>query len=80
MVHSFLYYQLNTNIISDYTYDKWSYELAELMNNNKEIAAKSGYYNGFKNFDGSSGYDLPYSNPEVQSKGYQILRIHKERK
>ncbi len=31
LVHSFLYYQLNENIIDDFTFDKWSKELHEAM-------------------------------------------------
>lgn len=37
LVHSFLYYQMDTSIVADTTYDKWSKELANLMKNNKEI-------------------------------------------
>lgn len=78
LVHSFLYYQLNENIISDHTFDRWSKELAEWMRENPETAKMTAYYTGFKTFDGSSGYDLPYSLPEIQSAGYKILKIHSE--
>lgn len=74
LVHSFLYYQLNTNLITDHTYDQWSKELAKLMKDHAEEAKKTVYYNDFKDFDGSSGYDLPYSNPEVQSTAYKLLK------
>jgi hypothetical protein len=79
LVHSFLYYQLNTNIISDHTFDDWSKELADLMSEHPDIAKQSVYYEGFKSFDGSSGYDLPYHLPEIQSKGYQLLKYHNEK-
>ena len=77
LVHSFLYYQLNENIISDSDFDLWSKELYELMKNYPEIAKKSAYSEGFGKFDGSSGFDLPYNVPEVQSKGYQLLNYSK---
>lgn len=79
LVHSFLYYQLNTNLISDHTFDSWSKELASLMMAHKELAEQTVYYDGFKEFDGSSGYDLPYSLPEIQSVGYRLLNYNKNR-
>jgi hypothetical protein len=76
LVHSFLYYQLDTNIIPDHTYDLWCKELAEWIQNNPELAKKTAYYEDFKTFDGSSGYDLPFANPEIQNTGYKILKLH----
>jgi NAD-dependent DNA ligase adenylation domain len=79
LVHSFLYYQLNTNILPDHTYDLWCKELAAYMQQHPEIAVKSVYYEAFKNFDGSSGYDLPYGNPEIQNVGYRLLKLEKRK-
>jgi NAD-dependent DNA ligase adenylation domain len=76
LVHSFLYYQLNENIISDHTFDLWSKELAELIKNYPDTFKQSVYYEGFKEFDGSSGYDLPYSIPDIQNTGYKLLKLH----
>jgi hypothetical protein len=76
LVHSFLYYQLDTNIIPDHTYDLWCKELAEWQKENPELFKLTVYYQEFKDFDGSSGYDLPFSNPEIQSTGYKILKLH----
>ena len=80
LVHSFLYYQLNANIIDDHLYDLWSKELAKFMKENPEVAKKSAYYEDFKNFDGSSGYDLPYGNPEIQNVGYRLLKLHSKKR
>lgn len=77
LVHSFLYYQLNTNIIADYTFDLWSKELYNLMKDYPEIAKKSAYYEGFLEFDGSSGFDLPYTLPNIQAVGYRLLKYTK---
>lgn len=79
LVHSFLYYQLNTNTIADHTFDSWSKELASLMKSNPELAKQTVYYKGFKEFDGSSGYDLPYALPEIQQVGYRLLNYKKNR-
>ena len=77
LVHSFLYYQLNENIISDHTFDKWSKELAQAIIDHPETFKQSVYADGFKNFDGSSGYDLPFHLPEIQNAGYKILKLHR---
>jgi len=75
LVHSFLYYQLNENIISDHTFDLWSKELAKAIIDHPETFKQSVYADGFKNFDGSSGYDLPFHLPEIQNTGYRLLKL-----
>jgi hypothetical protein len=75
LVHSFLYYQLNENIIADHTFDKWSKELAQAIIDHPETFKQSVYAEGFKNFDGSSGYDLPFHLPEIQNAGYRLLNF-----
>lgn len=79
LIMSFLYYQLNESIISDATFDKWSKELVDLRTKYPKEFAKSAFAKDFETFDGSSGYDLPYSQPWVQSKGYQLLKLHRKR-
>lgn len=79
LVHSFLYYQLNTNIIGDHSFDRWSKELASLLEDNPELAKQTVYYSGFTEFDGSSGYNLPYAMPEIQQVGYRLLNYEKNR-
>lgn len=61
LVHSFIYYQLNDNIVPDHVFDEWVRELSHLMKKYKEIAKKSECYKDFKYFDGSTGFDLPYT-------------------
>lgn len=74
LVHSFLYYQMNTSIIPDYQFDQWSHELAEAMQEYPKEFAKSVYCRAFKDFDGSSGFDLPYSMPEIQNAGLRLIK------
>jgi len=76
LVHSFLYYQLNENIISDHVFDLWSKELAKAIIEHPDIFSKSVYAAEFKNFDGSSGYDLPFHLPEIQNAGYRLLKFN----
>lgn len=79
LVHSFIYYQLNENIIDDHTYDLWCKELAKAIIDYPELFKQTTFYEGFKEFDGSSGYDLPFSNPDIQNVGYRLLNYKKKR-
>lgn len=79
LVHSCIYYRLNTNIISDSTFDKWSIELVELQKKYPKISKLVKYYEEFKNFDGSSGFDLPYGEPWVLNKAQQLLKYKENR-
>jgi NAD-dependent DNA ligase adenylation domain len=77
LVHSFLYYQLNENIISDHQFDKFCNELVDLQKQYPKEAEAVDHAEEFKDFDGSSGYDLPYSLPDIQNAGYHILETHR---
>lgn len=79
LVHSFLYYQMDVNLIADHVYDRWSKELAELQRQHPDIAKTCVYAEAFAKFDGSSGFDLPFTDPKIQSLGTYLLRIHNER-
>lgn len=80
LVHSFLYYRLDTSIISDHVYDQWSKELAELQEKFPEEAKECVFHDDFKDFDGSSGFDLPLGDPWVHNSAMRVLRIHKNKK
>lgn len=58
LIHSILYYDYNTNIISDKVYDEYCITLAKLIKENPLDFSKCFYYNVFKNFDGTTGFDL----------------------
>ena len=76
LVHSFLYYQMNENIIADTTFDMWSKELVELTEKYPVVAQMAPLHKEFQGFDGSSGYDLPYHDPAIQSKAIRLLHYH----
>lgn len=59
LVHSIIYYRYNNSLISDAQWSKWAMELDELQKAYPDIASKQPYDDEFKNFDPSSGYDLP---------------------
>lgn len=58
LVHSYLYYQLDKSIVTDYMYDMNCKQLAELMEANKKVAKKARYRKCFDGFDGSTGFHL----------------------
>lgn len=73
LVHSYLYYQLNTGIVTDQDFDGWARELVELQENYPEESRKARYYEEFKDFDGSSGFDLPYNMPNIKVTAERLL-------
>lgn len=56
LFHSYLYYEKNTSIVSDYVFDMNAQQLYK-MKNNKEYR-NSKYYYVFEKFEGNSGFDL----------------------
>lgn len=62
LLHCALYYEFGKNIISDDLYDKWSFELKDLIDNYPKEFSLSNNKDNFNNFDPSSGYYLNYTN------------------
>lgn len=60
LIHSYLYYELNTNIWTDKHYDEVSKQLTIMQNNYSKgwIKKKTQYGYVFYDFDGSTGFDL----------------------
>lgn len=79
LVHSYIYYELDLNIVSDSTWAKWAKELQQLQDENPDIASKVIWAEAFKDWDGSSGAYLPLNDPWVVSKAHEVLAVH-ERK
>lgn len=60
LVHSIIYYRLNTNIVSDYQYDKFAKKLKALQDKYPELSkAVPDYNKEFEGWNGCSGFDLP---------------------
>lgn len=77
LIHSCLYYRMNENIITDHTFDLWSNELVELQKKHPDTAKQCIYHEYFEDFDGSSGYNLPYHLPRILNAATTLLRVHK---
>jgi hypothetical protein len=64
---------LDTNIISDYTYDKWAKELEQLMKDHPD-AYSDRFDFAFERWDSASGFDLPMRDPWVLQAAERLLK------
>lgn len=80
LVHSCIYYEFNESIVDDATWAKWAVELEQLQAAYPAIADKVEWAAAFKDFNHSTGYNLPVQNKWVVSKAIQLMRWHEERK
>ncbi|WMU07992.1 hypothetical protein vBCtySFA88_00060 [Clostridium phage vB_CtyS-FA88] len=62
LIHSIIYYRLDANIIDDTTFNVWGRELLDLQTKYPEISKMVPMYEAFKNWDATTGYDLPMTN------------------
>lgn len=59
LIHSYLYYELDENIVSDDKWQQWADELVELQKQKTKI----GFYDeAFADWTGASGAFLPFDN------------------
>jgi len=73
LVHSYLYYDKNANLIDDSTWSKWAEELVELQNTYPDLTVKTPYYEQFLDFDASTGFNLDFRKPEIISRAEHLL-------
>lgn len=73
LVHSCLYYEMNTNLVSDRQWDIWARELVQLQKDNPLISEKVIWYDAFKDWDASTGAFLPLKDKWVINKATQLI-------
>jgi hypothetical protein len=78
LVHSYLYYQRNTNLVSDAVFDKWAYELVDLQAKYPEIAKQVKWHDAFVDFDGTTGFNLPFWEMSIRHVGDYLLCLEHE--
>lgn len=78
LVHSVLYYKMDTNLVSDATWSRWALELEELQKKYPDIAEELPYAEAFENFDHSTGSNLPLDDPWANNKATWLVKIEKE--
>ncbi len=70
LICSIIYYELNSNMMTDNDYNIISQQLTEMINNTDiSVVKKTKYYYVFKDFSSSTGFDL-YSKLNKQDKQY----------
>ena len=73
LVNSYAYYELNSNILSDFAYDANARQLEELAKQYPDEFARSRYYGYFHDFFGDDGVHM--------TSGYDLLeRVRKKNK
>lgn len=78
LVHSFIYYELNQNIISDNQWSEWATELEDLQSKYPDIADKIEYADVFQEFDHSTGANLrdAYNQPNIITLAFRLLHYN----
>ena len=76
LVHSYLYYHLDTTIIEDSKFDYFSNDLVDLQGKYPELSREVPFYEEFKDFDGSSGFYLKYNQPVIVNAANRLLQSH----
>lgn len=86
LVCSYIYYELNNNLLADCQYDRNTRQLLALKKSNPEAWEKSRYRRYFENFESGTGFDLMYKvrkNPNLFKKivrdGNLALGLKEER-
>lgn len=79
LVHSIIYYRLNTNIVSDFQYDTFAKRLKKLQDDNPKLSqAVPEYLKDFTSWDGCSGYNLPLGDDWGVRKAYYLVNLTKQ--
>lgn len=79
VIHSAIYYVLNDNIISDNEWATRAKELVKLQEEYPEVASQVIYVDEFKDFDGSTGFNLPQDD-KVMAKANFLLTLRRKRR
>lgn len=80
LVHSCIYYHFNSSLVTDAQWQEWANELVTLQREYPSIAKRVDYHKWFKNFDGTTGFDLPITRSEIVRKARWLLSEHRRRK
>lgn len=72
LVHSYIYYVLGDNVVSDHRWQEWANDLVKLQ---KENGWEFGFYDSqFQDWDASTGYHLKYD-PDIQNAALKVVRL-----
>lgn len=83
LVHSMIYYEMNTNVVSDKTFDSYSRVLVRKIEKyGQKRIKKTQYGYVFYDFDGNTGFDLidrlnPKDRDRIESIAYAVVNHHR---
>lgn len=77
LIHSCIYYELSSSLITDSQFDRWAKELVRLQAEHPEMSKKVPWYEEFKDWDGTTGFHLPLRHPWVLAKAQALLNYSK---
>jgi len=80
VIHSCIYYRLNENLVSDHQWAAWAKELVEAQERFPDIAEKQLWAKEFADFDGSTGFNLPITEPGVVARARSLVSYSKKLK
>lgn len=71
LVHSCIYYDMNTNVVNDHKWQEWADELTTLQ---LLHGHEFGFYDqAFEGWNGSTGYHLPLGDADVIRAAQRLL-------
>lgn len=79
LIHSCIYHEFNQNLITDAQWSTWALELEQLQTKYPDIAKQVDWADAFKNFDHSTGYNLPLRDPWVVGRARWLLKYNEEK-
>ena len=74
-IHSIIYYEFDQNLINDSTWSKWATELDELQKMYPEESKRAMYYDIFRDFDPSTGHNLPLRDSKMLNKARYLINL-----
>jgi hypothetical protein len=77
LVHSYIYYYLDDNVVTDHRWMSWAQELDRLQREHGKVFA---FYDwAFRDWDGSSGFQLPSTDPDIHRVAERLLAQAQEK-
>lgn len=78
LVHSIVYYRMDESLITDAQWSRWALELEELTKKYPNIAKAAPLANEFRDFDHSTGYNLPIETPWAVARACWLVQVHQD--
>lgn len=85
IVHSIIYYELDSSVVSDVKYDKLARKLAKMKDTYPEEWRRSQYFYCMRDFSSSTGFDLfgrlnEHDKKYLLSMANTVLTLYKQEK